>query len=103
MAFAKGRVLLRLTSATDGRGAAHEQVWASTDGGASWRNAVAATTTKAGRSAGPPGWRPGHVSLSFVPALLVRDDVWLVNVSDGTRFVAQCSRDNGRRWRSTCI
>lgn len=103
MAFAKGRVLLRLTSATDGRGTAHEQVWSSSDGGSSWRNVVAATTTRTGRSTGPPGWRPGAVSLSFVSALVVRDDVWLVNVSDGTRFVAQCSRDNGRRWRSTCI
>lgn len=102
VAFAGRNVVLRVTSYEDRRGTAHDQIHVSASGGASWKSVTVAATTKAGRASGPPGWRPGIVSLTFVPALAVHGDLWLANVSDGRRVVLQCSRDNGRHWRPTC-
>lgn len=102
LAFTGRRIVLRLISWGDTKRTAHERVYTSDDDGVSWRRVVAAATDRQYRVTGTPGWQPGTVSLSFVPAIVARGDVWLANVPDGTRYTALCSRDGGRRWRSSC-
>lgn len=102
VAFSGTAVVLRVVSWADRAGSAHDRLYVSTDRGASWRALAGGATDTRGRVTGTSAWRPGAVSLSFVPAVEVRDDVWLVNVSDGTRYTLRCSRDRGRRWRASC-